>query len=76
MSDQPQIRRIIFELPADLTLSDEEMAELAAQFKSELVDAKAEELMVQAKPKEKEKEVPVIVQTKQVAVSKQKAQTA
>jgi hypothetical protein len=75
MADQPP-RRIIFEIPTGVTLSTEEMESLAGQFQSQLIDSKAEALTVQARPKEKVQEVPVIVQVKEVALPKEQAQTA
>lgn len=73
-ANEPSTRRIIFEIPADLTLSNEEMEALAAQFRSQVVDSKAEQLMVKAKPKEKEKQVAVIAQVVEVAQPKEKQQ--
>lgn len=74
--DQNTTRKIIVELPEGLTLSDEELDELTSEFKSRVIDTKAEQMIVQAKPKEKAKEVPVIVQVKEVALPKEQTQTA
>ena len=75
MSDEPT-RKITFEIPADVELSSEEMEALSEQFRSQVIDSKAEEITLRAKPKEKQKEVPVIVQGKEVAIPKEKQQTA
>ena len=68
MSDQSK-RQIIFELPSDMKLEADEIEGIAAQFKSQLIDQKAGDVLIQAQAKAKE--VPVIVQFKEVPVAKQ-----
>ena len=70
MSDQSK-RQIIFELPSDMKLEADEIEGIAAQFKSQLIDQKAGDVLIQAQPQAKVKEVPVIVQYKEVPVVKQ-----
>ena len=74
MSDQSK-RRIIFELPSDMKLEADDIEGIAAQFKSQLIDQKAGDVLLQAQPQAKAKEVPVIVQAKEVAVPKEVLQT-
>jgi hypothetical protein len=69
-------RRIVFEVPSDVTLSDEEIASITAELGNQLIDTRSETIVVSAKPKEKVKEVPQLVQIKEVGVAKTKQQTA
>jgi hypothetical protein len=69
------MRRITVEVPTGVTMSDDELQRLAEEFKSRLIDTKAEQMVVRAKPKEKVQEVPVIVQAQEVAVPKEQTQT-
>lgn len=74
MSGSTGTRKIMIELPVGIELSESELENLTKEFQGQLVDAKAEHVMVQAKPKEKEKQVPVIVQAKEVAQAKEQNQ--
>lgn len=70
MSDQPT-RTIIFEIPTEVNLSAEEREELARMFQNQVIDSKTEGIVVRAKPQTVEKEKPVLVQVKEVALPKE-----
>ena len=72
---ESSVRRIVVELPSGVTLAEDELEKLTNEFKSQVIDSKAEQMVVRAKPKEKAKEVPVIVQAQEVAVPKEQSQT-
>lgn len=75
MSDEESVRKIVIEVPSGLSLPYEEIEPLIPKFKSLLIDTKSERLVIQAKPEEKAKEIPQIVQVKEVAVPKEQLQS-
>jgi hypothetical protein len=76
MSEEAPVRTIVFEIPSEAALAAEEIEQLAAEFRSRLIDTKSEKLVVRAKPKEKTQVSPQIVDIKEVAVPKEQAQSA
>jgi hypothetical protein len=72
------MRKIIFEMPVGIEISEEELAKLQEKFRSMVIDTKSEHLMVQARglTKEKAQLQPVIVQAQEVAQEVQQEKTA
>jgi len=75
MSEQKPARKVVIEVPPSVSIPEEEIEKLSAEFQGQLIDSRSERLVVKATPQEKVREVPQLVQAQEAAVAKEQSQT-